>query len=173
VAYHVFVDESVRQSYLLCAVWVDTSVLREARMLLRGLRRSGQRRIHFAKEHPGRRREVLTVALRLGLTVRVYSGKGPALAVRRRCMCALVSDFVDHRVARLVIESGDHEDDVDRQAIYETVAHMPQLGDIPYTHMRSFEEPMLWAADAFAWAYGAGGQWRQMIAKVLTQEGEV
>jgi hypothetical protein len=57
VTFHVFVDGSVRQSYLLCAVWIDQSSLHDVRHLLRQLRRPGQRRIRFVKEQPSRRRE--------------------------------------------------------------------------------------------------------------------
>ena len=30
-----------------------------------------------------------------------------------------------------------------------------------YDHMKPAEEPLLWIADAVAWAYGAAGDWRR------------
>jgi hypothetical protein len=170
VTFHVFVDESVRQSYLLCAVWISQSKLDDKRDGLRGLRRPRQRRIHFGKERPGRRRQLLDAFVRLDVEVRIYSGDGPALKARRRCMRALVSDFAANSVARLVIESGDHEDEVDRQVIYEMRNLVPELKDASYEHMRAYEEPMLWLADAFAWAYGAGPPWRRLIDEVLLSD---
>jgi hypothetical protein len=173
VSYHVFVDESVRQSYLLCAVWIDRSTLPEVRRAVRALRLRGQRRIHFSKEQPGRRRELLTAFVKLGATIRVYSTRGPALLARRRCMRALLTDIGTTPIARLTIESGDHENDVDRQVIFEMTNVVPGLKDVSYHHLRAFEEPMLWLADAFAWAYGAGPPWRRMIDAVLDYDRQV
>ncbi len=38
---------------------------------------------------------------------------------------------------------------------------------LAYEHRRAYEEPLLWAADAMAWCYGAGGEWRRRIAPTL------
>ena len=32
--------------------------------------------------------------------------------------------------------------------------------DLSYCHLIGREEPLLWVADAVAWAYGAGRKWR-------------
>jgi hypothetical protein len=36
-----------------------------------------------------------------------------------------------------------------------------------YEHVRAHLEPNLWAADAIAWAYGAGGDWRRRIRNLV------
>jgi hypothetical protein len=82
-------------------------------------------------------------------------------------MRALVSDFATNAVARPVIERGDHEDEIDRQVIYDLGSSVPGLKDGIYEHVRAHKEPVLWLADTFARAYGAGGAWLRMLDEVL------
>jgi hypothetical protein len=37
-----------------------------------------------------------------------------------------------------------------------------------FDHRPSRGEPLLWAADAVAWAVGAGGDWKRRIDPVVT-----
>jgi hypothetical protein len=63
---HVYVDESARSLYLMCAVSVSPSRLKDARKAMRDLCRPGQRRIHMVKERDSRRREILDEVALLG-----------------------------------------------------------------------------------------------------------
>ena len=36
-----------------------------------------------------------------------------------------------------------------------------------YVHLPAHQEPLLWSADALAWAYGAGGDWRRRVDPLL------
>jgi hypothetical protein len=38
---------------------------------------------------------------------------------------------------------------------------------LTYEHRRSYEEPLLWVADAAAWCYGAAGERRRRIKQVV------
>ncbi|WP_179118522.1 hypothetical protein [Saccharothrix sp. ALI-22-I] len=39
-----------------------------------------------------------------------------------------------------------------------------KIFELTYEHFRAHEGPMLWAGDAIAWSYGAGGEWRRRVA---------
>jgi hypothetical protein len=57
---HAFVDESIRNGYLLSAAVIATGDLAPARGKLRELRKPGQRRLHMKDENDSRRREILS-----------------------------------------------------------------------------------------------------------------
>lgn len=56
---HVFVDESDRGSYLVCAVVVMPAGLSAVRQVLRGFCLPEQRRLHFKSESNARRKQIL------------------------------------------------------------------------------------------------------------------
>jgi len=65
----VYVDESERRDFLLCAVLVRTDV-GPVRRAVRAMCQAGQRRVRFAKEGPARRRAVLSALAELGVQAR-------------------------------------------------------------------------------------------------------
>jgi hypothetical protein len=42
-----------------------------------------------------------------------------------------------------------------------------------FEHRSARVEPMLWIADAIAWAYGAGGDWRALVGSIVTGAAEL
>ncbi|SEP84941.1 hypothetical protein SAMN05216188_101679 [Lentzea xinjiangensis] len=68
-------------------------------------------------------------------------------------------------MTRLAIESCAHQDVRDRQ----TLAAVLEKVDEPFTyeHLRPAEDPVLWASDALAWCFGAGGDWRHRVQPML------
>jgi hypothetical protein len=161
---HVFVDESVRRRYLIAAVIVDQPDLARVRRELRAMRKPGQRRVHFAKESDSRRRSLVTALLGLDLRVRVYECAGQDAPARARCLGQLVLDIVDLGAERLVLETLDTQVRADVATIR---AQLTPGSALAYEHRRAHEEPALWAADAAAWCYGAGGDWRRRMAPML------
>jgi hypothetical protein len=162
---HVFVDESVRKTYLICAVLVDPADLDVARRKLRELCKPGQRRLHMAKEQLPRRRKILTAVTSLHLGARVFGCDGRPIDARRHCLQALVADLVHLDAARLVIERLETQERADRKWIHDTLAGLG--AQLNYLHQPAYDEPLLWAADAVAWAYGAGNDWRRRVEKVV------
>jgi hypothetical protein len=162
---HAYADESARQRYLIAAVLIGTADLDRTRKALRELRKPGQRRVHFAKESDQRRRLIVSCLTGLDLRVRVYESDGPDVAARAVCLARLVDDLVALGVERLVLETLDSQQVADRRTIYERLRETG--GGMAYEHRRSFEEPLLWVADAAAWCYGAGGDWRRRIKPML------
>jgi hypothetical protein len=171
---HAFVDESERGCYLLCATVVPPQAVNQARRALRQLLRQGERRVHFVKEHPSRRREILSALATIpGLRARVYTCRGPAPAARAACLAQLVYDLSAMTATRLVIESREGRDHQDRHTIFAALAENQTASRLAYEHMRPHEEPLLWPSDAIAWAYGAGGDWRRRVESLLEKVTEL
>lgn len=166
---HAFADESVRDTYLICAVLARPGEVDSVRRILRAHRKPGQRRVHFAKEGDARRRLMLSGLAKLDLRVRIYESTGPDVAARARCLRSLVDDLVNLGVQRLVLEKLETQVRADRLTIRSQLAVSTPEGDpqLAYQHLQAHEEPMLWAADAIAWAYGAGKDWRRRTAGLV------
>ena len=161
---HAFADESARQRYLMAAVLVDTAQLQESRRRLRALCMPGQRRVHFAKESAPRRRYVISALLDLDVRIRIYECGGPDVPARARCIEHLVDDLLDLRCQRLVLETLETQVRADVTSIRARL-HGPDT--LSYEHRRSYEEPVLWAADAAAWCYGAGVDWQRRLSPMI------
>jgi hypothetical protein len=162
---HVYVDESERRDYLLCAVLVSGSVA-PIRSGLRSLCRPGQRRVHFAKEQDARRRVLLSAIVQMEISARVYSAPGSVRDSRATCLSALVADIVPLGARRLVIEGRESMNHLD-VLILDAALRKHGVGGLEYQHLRPHEEPVLWAADAIAWAVGAGEEWLRRVRPVL------
>jgi hypothetical protein len=173
VSYHLFLDESVRKNYLVCAVVARPFELARSRTALRELCLPRQRRLHMEREQEPRRRFILDRIVRLGLRAEVYvCDDGDQVAARMGCLRQLVLDHAPH-LQRLVIESSETMDPRDRRVIRETLLEIDGIGAFTYEHLRGFEEPLLWVADAVAWAYGAGGHWQQRVVELVDRRTEV
>ncbi|MEU0094528.1 hypothetical protein [Kribbella sp. NPDC006257] len=165
---HAFVDESIRNDYLLSAAVVATGDLSVARGKLRELCKPGQRRLHMKDENDSRRREILSTLAGLGLQVYLYrtaiAGR-PIRDSRDQCLEVLVGALLDLGVTRLVIESCS-QDRRDEQVIQPILNRRAATGFV-WLHSVPSADPLLWAADATAWAYGKGGDWRRRVECVV------
>ena len=162
---HAFVDESIRgQRYVICAVLIPVGSLGSARRALRHLRAPRQRRIHFATESNERRRAALGAMAALEPTpVVFFADNRDQVAARARILAAMVAYLQIVGVTRVVIESRERQDDRDRSVLFETLGRHP-APPLTYVHRRAADEPLLWIADAIAWAWGRGGTWRTQLA---------
>lgn len=163
----MFVDESRRGSmYLLVAAVIPPGRLAESRAVMRDLQMPGERRIHFHSEHDSRRRKILAELVANGTQAQVYLGSGRPDRVRNACLDRLVRDAVNLDARRLVFESRGDADRKDRATIHRILG--PANG-LTYEHLLPHDDPVLAIPDAIAWAYGAGGDWRRRVARVVTQ----
>ncbi|MFD7159691.1 hypothetical protein ACFV9C_34190 [Kribbella sp. NPDC059898] len=166
---HAFVDESIRNGYLLSAAVVPVAELSIARGKLRELCKPGQRRLHMKDENDSRRREILSTLT--GLDLQVYLCRAslagrPVRAGRDECLRALVPALLEHDVSRLVIESCN-QDRRDNQVIQPMAGAFVAAGRFAWVHAKPSTEPLLWAADATAWAVGRGGDWRRRVREII------
>lgn len=132
-------------------------------MALRGLCLPNQRRIHFVDESNARRRKILTALADLGVSSHVFVGTSrDQRAVRHAILQEMVRTLRSLGVKRLVLDWREGQDQKDRATIRDAIGGNPEP-PFEHTHLRSATEPMLWAPDAVAWAWGRGGEWRRQI----------
>jgi hypothetical protein len=117
VSVHVFVESRRGSTYLLAAGAVQPGCLGSARVMLRGLCLSGQRRVHFKDEGPSRRREIISRLEVLGAITTVYTSQASGETARRRCLERLVRDLLDIGATRLVLESRASGDRLDQRVL--------------------------------------------------------
>ncbi len=158
---HAYVDESVRRNhYLICATTIAIQDRGAAQKALRGLRSSGQRRIHFVDESDRRRRTILAAIAKLETSTVVYIAQDRnQVTARTAILQTMVPDLRGRGVTRLLLDSRQGQDGKDRSTIHQAASKDPR--SFSYAHQQSTSEPLLWVPDAIAWAWGRGGDWRR------------
>ncbi|HET9656131.1 MAG TPA: hypothetical protein VFP72_12300 [Kineosporiaceae bacterium] len=169
MAVHAFVDESTSGRYLLVTTLMPQHQLDAGRQALRALQLPGQRRIHFQSERDSRRRQILGVLCGLPLQVWVREcGESDNLTARLTILSHLVPDLIDAGCTNLVLESDDSIVVHDERAIRAArVKAGIDPDDLTFHHLRPYEEPLLWASDAVAWAWRKGGSWRAATSPIV------
>lgn len=152
-----FSDESRRGgTYVVAAVVVETHGVTGARAEVRGFLRGNQRRVHMAKESAARRNQFLALVERVvpaAFVVEAAVRSDPLAEVRTRAMRALTRSLVDERVAMWHIERMVPAIEArDRHVIREVLDAASETTPMSYDHRLAHDEPLLWAADAVAWA---------------------
>jgi hypothetical protein len=167
---HVFVDESERQNrYLMCAVHVAPPHVHIVRPALIAMRMRGQQRVHMTKERPSRRRLIPDRIAALPLRAVVYVCSAPPTEARPAILRRLAVDLVEQGASRLVIEPVESCMGHDRVVIFNALEKHRPRSELVYEHVAARLEPVLWAADAIAWAHGTGGDWRRRIGAIVEE----
>jgi hypothetical protein len=172
VSVHAFVDESFRDGrYLLAVALVSPAELRRVRGEMRHLRKPHQREVHFQREKPQRRREILDQVVAVGVQVSIYTaacrGRDQERA-RAACLHRLVLDLVAVGAQRLILDSRPGRDTMDNRTIRDALAKSTAIQDrLSWDHLDSVSDPLIWISDVVGWAYGAGGDWLRRVAPIL------
>jgi hypothetical protein len=132
-----------------------------------GLLMPRERRIHFTKESPARRRKILSVIAELGLVARLYQADRNDIAARRSCLAAMVRD-VAASAERLVVERDESTASVDKQVLFHAARQYECSDSLRYELLAAHADPMLWTPDAVAWSWVKGGEWRDLVASYST-----
>jgi hypothetical protein len=173
---HVFVDETKDGAYLVAAAVVLPADLAAARRTVAGLLRPAQRRLHFTKESPARRRQIIDAVQQTGARARVYDagryGKDHRSA-RQACIEHLVDDCAGLHAQLLVLERDDSLMETDRRWLYERVRKAGCEQTLRYQHQRAHEEPLLAIPDAVAWCWAKGGEWKRRVQPLIENVREV
>ncbi len=82
---------------------------------------------------------------------------------RDACLAEIVRQLQDRSVPRLTVESRQDDRD-DQRTIVRNRRPEPAL---TFDHRQGQSEPILWVADAVAWAFGAGNRWMPLVEHVL------
>lgn len=172
VPIEVFVDESKRDDYMLCAAVVASMDVDAARRAMRAMKPPNRGRVHMQSEGAAQKRALLNqfvAAAPVGCAQMWIARLGGRRErdVRDACFRALVAHVVEMGARRIVVESCS-QDAQDERVIGASLAAVQALGAVRYDVVRAHEEPLLWAADLVAWAYGAGGAARRAVAELVT-----
>lgn len=164
----LFVDESKSKGYTMVAAVVVSGDQVALRRDVRALVLPGQRRLHFTSESDSRRRQILATLERLGVRAHVvHSEHKQQAAGRGECLRDLVALAAREGHDRLVLERDESIERGDKRVLYEAV-HQLGVGDrISYAHETAHQEPLLWIADAIAWSYTRGGDWRRRVQSMI------
>lgn len=168
-----FIDESARgRDYYLVAAVVAHGDVDALRRLSRSFCMPGQRRWHFVNERESRRRQILESLVATNqVQVGIALGSGRDALVRAEGLRRIAGMLLDCEVTRLLIESREGRDHLDREILIEELRGHQTPFD--YAHLPPHAEPLLWVADAFAWCASAGGVWRSRIAPAILHTWEV
>jgi len=161
-----FVDESIRgQCYLMACVLVEARHLTEVPRDRSASRRG--KRLHFHQELDSMRRTALeliaTMPVRVTVVVSTRRHGVSEFHARDPCLAEIVRQLQERSVPRLTVESRQDDRD-DHQTILQNRRPEPSL---TFDHRQGQSDPILWVADAVAWAFGAGNRWMPLVDRVI------
>ncbi len=170
----LFVDESKTKGYTMVAAIVARGDVAALRRDVRSLVLPGQRRIHFTKERDDRKRLVLSRFVDLGVQAHVLHCMAKTEAESREaCLAGLVALASAGGHDQIVIERDESIEGSDRRVLFREVAQLGLTGTLAYAHESPHHEPLLWIADAVAWSFTKGGDWRRRIESIVVATQEV
>lgn len=159
-----YADETIRNSRYGIAVLITCGCrLEQLRRTARSLLLPGQRRLHFAKEQDRRRKSILATIGYAPVSAVFASEPGDSLDARSACWHVLIPMLLTSSISELVIERLEGVEARDEQDVGDALRKADSLGALSYRHETHRVEPILWFADAVAWAAGARGDWRRRV----------
>ena len=172
---HAFVDETKVRGLLVVAAVLQPRDLAGSRAVMRQFLLPRQSHIHFVKEKPDRKGQIVDAVARLPVRLDVYDATGirDARAARRACLERIVQDLAAEDAHRLVIEQDDSLIRSDREVLYHAVRASGVDSSLVYEHMTARMEPLLWIPDAAAWCWTKGKSWRRRIEPLVRRVIEV
>jgi hypothetical protein len=163
-----FIDESKTKTYVMVAAVVEDGDRKALRKTLSALRMKGERRIHFASEGNRMRNAVLGSLIELNVKTRVFEASGTRESQgREACLVAMVAHAQASLCRQLVFERDQSIEKVDRRILFREMARVPPRQRLGYEFCSPHDEPLLWIADAVAWSYARGGDWRRRVAPLI------
>lgn len=169
------VDESQRRRklYVVALVTYPTSAEGAVRRRVSSHLLLNQSHWHTNSEGDSRRRRFVDDMINCGLfRVLLYCAAANPVQARQVILPELIMDATKLGVTRLVLDQGESSQDArDRRTIRQALQSTD--ADLVYQYRKSRAEPGVQVADAFAWCWGAGGQWRQRIAPAVEIEREL
>jgi hypothetical protein len=172
-AVEVFVDESRRRDYLLCAAVVAVGDIALARKVMRDLKPNNRDRLHMKDETRNRERIIKEFMRQRPISeAHIFVGRVTGTGrsdrvVRTRCLEPLARFAADAGATRILVESCS-QDKQDHAALTGELARIGALQRVRVAIDRPTAHELLWAADLVAWAYGAGGTARTLVEPLVT-----
>lgn len=164
----LFVDESKAKGYTMVAAVVVPGDQTALRQQVRALVLPGQRRLHFTNESDSRRRLILSTLEDLGVRAYVvHSDLKHEASGREACLQELVALAAQDGHKRIVLERDVSIEHADKKSLYAAVHEHGLRDTLTYAHEAAHQEPLLWIADAIAWSYTKGGEWRRRAQPMI------
>lgn len=164
----LFVDESKTKGYTMVAAVVAAGDLTALRRDVRSLVLPGQRRIHFTKEADDRKRMILSKLVGFGAQAHILHCAAKTQArSREACLEGLVALAKANDHTRIVIERDESIELTDRRILFREVNRQGLGETLTYAHEAPHQEPLLWIADAVAWSFTKGGDWKRRIEPLV------
>lgn len=164
----IYVDESKDPAYIIAALVIQDPQIPKIRKILLASRRKNQRSIHFKKESPNRRKELIDLYVSHKLELVLFlSGKKNAKAAREACFEELVKYSKEMNIGRIVIERDDSVFEADEKLLVKLISEAGCKGSIGFEHFYRHEEPLLWVPDSIAWCANRGGEWSRLARPLI------
>lgn len=166
--HEMFVDESFSRRYIMVAARVSSTNKPAIRKTLSALRLPSQSRIHFVDERDARRRQILTTLIALETRVSIFESHSQHnKTAREECLRAVMQHASGTGISRITFERDDSSFVFDERILYREKMKQPVNRRVAFEHATSRSEPLLWIADAIAWSYTKGGDWRRRISPLI------
>ena len=170
MSFNTYVDESVRDNFLLCGVNVGQSLIPGARDTMRKLKPKDRSHIHMYQERRSTQLAVADFVSTLPIScwivnISTATAKEP---MARGIALGALKDINALNGSRLLTLDDTSARRVDSQILRE-VARNVDYQFPHYRHMNSRHEPLLWLPDIIAWCYGRGGTWRDAVEPLVTE----
>ncbi len=167
----VYVDESKSNGYLLIAVIVEPGLAKSIRTRMLKLRMPGQSYIHFVSERHSRRKFILSEISRMELRARAYIVVGYSQTRGRdECLNLLLDDIQELEASIITFEKDESSENSDRQLLHLGLHSRGLARKVEYRFFSKSAEPIIWIADAIAWSYARGGDFRRRANLLIEKE---
>ncbi len=165
---HLFVDESKAKAYIMAIATIEETKVEDAQQALRALRIGGQTSLHFKRENARRRRAILAALVEMGWGAQIVSSSHSRQDVARgECLSQIVAYASSVKARQTTLELDASVERFDRQTLFQLVAQQSLNQSLRYQLVTRIQEPCLWAADAIAWSYARGGEWRSRLEALI------
>lgn len=165
----LYIDESKTKGYTLVAALAAPADTGKLARGVRSLLLPGQRRIHFTKENSSRKRLVLSRLNELGAQAHVFhcAAKNNSIG-RETCLIGLVAHAAQNSHTKIVLERDESIEKSDRQILFREAKMHGLDGTLSYAHESPHQQPLLWVADAIAWSFTKGGDWKRRADPLIS-----
>lgn len=146
----MFIDESIRDSYVMAGVVVSTQHLGQYRRAMASLRTKGSSAFHMGNERRQQRLTALALLRDLDYIQikRVESKARFQDLARRECLQALTAGLSTKENWTLILDRTTHEEQ-DRKQLFQT--RSAKKLELEFGHGSRYEDSGLWGADIAAW----------------------
>ena len=117
---------------------------------------------------------ILDELVDMGISARVYSISGlNPIAARPQLLGALMDDLENLNAVKIIFERDDSALKADEFILRSGLLKRSLKHKVEYLHVGKSEEPILWIADAIAWSFARGGDYRRRIQPLISSTTEL